>query len=77
MAISMNYGMASSDPDPRDPITIYNYNKKQGDTFKVYYSLEAPPSAAPCHDSRPDIGGWRRTGSLSLLGEADARQRGG
>jgi hypothetical protein len=58
VAVSMNYGMASSDPDPRDPITIYNYNKKPGETFKVYYSLEAPAGVAPCHDTRPDIGGW-------------------
>jgi hypothetical protein len=57
-AISMNYRMASGDPDPRDPISVYNFNKKPGDNFKVYYSLEAPPKVAPCQDSRPDIGGW-------------------
>jgi len=54
----MNYGMQSADPDPRDPIAIYNFNKKPGDSFKVYYSFEAPPSAAPCHDTRPGISGW-------------------
>ena len=58
VAISMNYGMQSADPDPRDPIAIYNFNKKAGDNFKVYYSLDAPPSAAPCHDARAGIGGW-------------------
>jgi hypothetical protein len=57
-AISMNYRMASGDPDPRDPISIYNFNKKPGENFKVYYSLEAPEKVAPCHDTRPDIGGW-------------------
>jgi G8 domain len=56
-AISMNYRMASGDPDPRDPIAVYNFNKK-GDNFKVYYSLEAPPKVAPCNDTRPEIGGW-------------------
>ena len=57
-AISMNYRMASGDPDPRDPIAVYNFNKKPGDNFKVYYSLEAPPKVAPCQDTRSDIGGW-------------------
>jgi hypothetical protein len=57
-AISMNYGMSSSDSDPRDPISVYNYNKKPGDDFRVYYSLDAPPSVAPCHDTRPQVGGW-------------------
>jgi G8 domain-containing protein len=57
-AISMNYRMAGGDPDPRDPISIYNFNKKQGENFKVYYSFEAPEKVAPCHDTRPDIGGW-------------------
>jgi hypothetical protein len=57
-AISMNYLMSSNDPDPRDPIAVYNFNKKPGDNFKVYYSLEAPQSVAPCHDTRSGIGGW-------------------
>ena len=57
-AISMNYRMAPSDPDPRDPIAVYDYNAKPGDDFKVYYSLDAPQSVAPCHDTRPGIGGW-------------------
>jgi hypothetical protein len=57
-AISMNHGMAPGDPDPRDPIVIHDYNARPGDDFKVYYSLEAPGSVAPCHDARPGIGGW-------------------
>jgi hypothetical protein len=57
-AISMNHGMAPGDPDPRDPIVIYNYDTRPGDDFKVYYSLEAPKSAAPCQDARPGIVGW-------------------
>jgi hypothetical protein len=43
---------------PREPILVQDFNNRPGETFKVYYSLDAPPQAAPCHDSRPDIGGW-------------------
>jgi len=57
-AISMNYRMSPNDPEPRDPVAVYNFNKKAGDNFKVYYSLEAPESVAPCHDTRQGIGGW-------------------
>jgi hypothetical protein len=57
-AISMNYRMSPGDPEPRDPIAVYNFNKKAGDNFKVYYSLDAPDKAAPCHDKRSGIGGW-------------------
>ena len=57
-AISMNYRMAPGDPAPREPILVQDFNNRPGETFKVYYSLDAPPQAAPCHDSRPDIGGW-------------------
>jgi hypothetical protein len=57
-AISMNYRMAPKDADPREPIAVSNFNQHPGDDFKVYYSLEAPLSVAPCHDSRPDIDGW-------------------
>ncbi len=57
-AISMNYRMAPGDATPRDPIMVYGFNKKQGDNFKVFYSLDAPTKAAPCNDSRPGIGGW-------------------
>jgi G8 domain len=57
-AISMNYRMAPGDAAPREPILVQDFNNKPGETFKVYYSLEAPPAVAPCHESRPDIGGW-------------------
>ena len=57
-AISMNYRMAPGDTAPREPILVHDFNEKPGDTFKVYYSLDAPPQVAPCHDSRSDIGGW-------------------
>ena len=56
--ISMNHQMAPSDPEPRDPIAVYNYNATTGDDFKIYYSLEAPAHVAPCHDTRPAVGGW-------------------
>ena len=57
-AISMNYGMMPNDPEPRDPILVYDYNKQPGKTFSVYYSKQAPPSVAPCHDTVAGIGGW-------------------
>ena len=57
-AISMNYRMAPGDPDPREPISIYNYNGKPGDNFAVYYSLDGTQNVAPCRDTRPGIDGW-------------------
>ena len=54
----MNYNMAPDDPEPRVPIEVYDFNKKVGDSFKVYYSLQAPSAVAPCHDTMPGIGGW-------------------
>ncbi len=57
-AISMNYRMAPNDADPRMPIYVYDFNKKPGDDFKVYYSLQAPRNVAPCNDSRPALDGW-------------------
>ncbi len=57
-AVSMNYRMAPGDAAPRDPIFIYDFNKKPGDTFKVYYSLEAPQTVAPCNEIRAGIDGW-------------------
>lgn len=56
--ISMNYRMAPNDPEPRDPIQVFGYNKRPEDNFKVYYSLDAPETVAPCHALRPGIGGW-------------------
>jgi hypothetical protein len=57
-AISMNYGMTSQDARPRDPILVYDFNKQAGDNFRVYYSLQAPATVAPCHGTMPDIDGW-------------------
>ena len=57
-AISMNYQMASGDAEPRDPIQVLDFNNKPGDSFKVYYSLDAPANAAPCHESRTGVDGW-------------------
>jgi hypothetical protein len=57
-AISMNYNMAPDDPEPRVPIEVYDFNKKVGDSFKVYYSLQAPKTVAPCNESRSAIDGW-------------------
>jgi hypothetical protein len=57
-AISMNYRMAPGDAAPREPILVQDFNNRPGETFKVYYSLGAPPETAPCHESRADIGGW-------------------
>jgi len=57
-AISMNYYMAPDDPEPRVPITVYDFNKKAGDNFKLYYSLQAPKNVAPCNKSRPALDGW-------------------
>ena len=57
-AVSMNYRMAPGDTEPRDPIQVIGFNGRSGEDFKVYYSLDAPPAVAPCHDTRPDITGW-------------------
>jgi hypothetical protein len=57
-AISMNYQMAPGDADPREPILVYDFNNRPGENFKVFYSLDAPPQAAPCHESMQGIDGW-------------------
>lgn len=58
-AISMNYGMAFGDTARRDPVVVYDFNGKAGDTFRVFYSLDLPTAdAPPCHTPRPDIGGF-------------------
>jgi hypothetical protein len=56
--ISMNYGTAADDPEPRDPIVVYDYNGQPGNNFKVYYSHHPPQTAAPCANTLPGIGGW-------------------
>jgi hypothetical protein len=58
-AISMNYGMSAGDRDRRDPVIVYDFNGKSGDTFRVFYSHEMPATAAPaCNAPRADIGGF-------------------
>ncbi len=57
-SISMNWGMAPRDSEPRDPIVVSDYNKQTGANFKVYYSYQAPRATAPCHDTVAGIGGW-------------------
>ena len=57
-AISMNWGMVPEDAEPRDPITVYDYNQQPGNDFKIYYSHEAPPETSPCHETISGIGGW-------------------
>jgi hypothetical protein len=56
-AISMNYRMSPNDPSRRS-ITVYNFNRKAGDDFRIYYSRDAPQVVAPCHDTRAGIVGW-------------------
>ena len=57
-AISMNYGMATGDKAPRDPIVVYDFNGKAGDTFRLFYSSELPASASPCGaPARTDVSG--------------------
>jgi hypothetical protein len=58
-AISMNYGVSTGDTVHRDPVLVYDFNGKSGDTFRVYYSFGLPASAAPaCHSARPEIVGF-------------------
>jgi len=57
-SISMNYGTPPGDPQPRDPLLVYDYDKQPGNDFKVYYSYQAPEIAAPCHNALKGIGGW-------------------
>ena len=57
-SISMNYEMAPGDGEPRDPIVVHDYNGQPGNSFRVYYSHQAPESTAPCHETVSGIGGW-------------------
>jgi hypothetical protein len=57
-AVSMNYGMSTGDRVPRDPIVVYDFNRRPGDTFQVFYSSEVPKPPAPRCDTRPDIAGF-------------------
>ncbi|MEQ1575524.1 MAG: G8 domain-containing protein [Vicinamibacterales bacterium] len=58
-AVSMNYGMSAGDQARRDPVLVYDFNGKPGDTFRVFYSYEVPATSAPaCNAARPEIGGF-------------------
>jgi G8 domain len=57
-AISMNYGVSGGETEKRDPIAVSSFNGKAGDDFNVYYSLDAPPDVAPCHETRAEVQGW-------------------
>jgi hypothetical protein len=57
-AVSMNYGMASGDTVSRDPIVVYDFNNRGGDTFRVFYSRELPAGANPCGAPRPEVDGF-------------------
>jgi hypothetical protein len=58
-AISMNYGTQADDREPRDPIIVYDFNGRLGETFRVFYSHELPATAAPpCNAARPDVDGF-------------------
>ena len=58
-AISMNYGMAFGDTVRRDPVVVYDFNGRAGDTFRVFYSLDLPEAEAPaCNAPRPEVGGF-------------------
>ena len=53
-----NYGVSGGDTEKRDPVAVSGFNGKAGDDFNVYYSLDAPPDVAPCHETRPEVQGW-------------------
>ena len=57
-AISMNYGMQSGDTVKRDPIIVYDFNRKAGDTFRVFYSRDVPASASACAATRAGVDGF-------------------
>ena len=55
----MNYGMATGDKAARSPLQVIDFNRKAGDTFRVFYSSEVPATAAPCGGvTRSGIGGF-------------------
>jgi hypothetical protein len=56
-AISMNYGMAPGDPQPREPIRVADFNGRKGDTFRLFYSLGVSDASAPCRTTRPELSG--------------------
>ena len=56
-AISMNYGMAPGDAQPREPIRVVDFNGRPGDTFRLFYSLGLAEAQAPCRTTRADLSG--------------------
>jgi hypothetical protein len=56
-AISMNYGMAPGDVQPREPIRVVDFNARPGDTFRLFYSLGASDGVAPCRTTRREVSG--------------------
>jgi hypothetical protein len=56
-AISMNYGMASGDPQPREPLRVVDFNGHPGDSFRLFYSLGVSEAPAPCRATRQDVSG--------------------
>jgi hypothetical protein len=64
-AISMNYGMAPGDPQPREPIRVVDFNGRPGDTFRLFYSLGVSDGPAPCRTTRPELSGVACTGDES------------
>ena len=66
-AISMNYGMAAGDAQPREPIRVIDFNARPGDTFRLFYSLGVSEAPAPCRTSRPGLSGFACSGDESLV----------
>ena len=64
-AISMNYGMASGDVQPREPIRVVDFNARPGDSFRLFYSLGVSEALAPCRTSRRDLSGLACAGEVS------------
>lgn len=64
-AISMNYGMAPGDVQPREPIRVVDFNARPGDTFRLFYSLGVSEAPAPCRTSRPELSGLACPGEES------------
>jgi hypothetical protein len=57
-AISMNYGMASGDREAREPIRVYDFDGRAGDTFRLFYSLDVPDPPASCRGFRDGVQGF-------------------
>jgi len=64
-AISMNYGMAPGDVQPREPIRVIDFNARPGDSFRLFYSLGVSEAPAPCRTLRPGLSGLACAGEES------------